>query len=209
VLLNFASLDRRSAYFWMASTIAPRPVAWVSTLSASGVANLAPFSFFQMIAPHPPTLMICPQHGADGRLKDTARNIQDTGEFVVSLVSYAMVQQMNGTSFSFDSDTSEFEQVGIASLPSEHVAPRRVDGAPMSFECRVADFRLYPEQPHSTCTIVLGAVIAAHADESILAADGSVDPLKLDTVSRMGADWYGRTNSPNNFSLPRPTEWVR
>ena len=208
MLLDFTSLDRRTAYFWMASTIAPRPVAWVSSRSRAGVVNLAPFSFFQMVTPKPPTLMICPQHNGDGSLKDTARNIRDTGEFVVSLVSHAMVAQMNQTSFSYDADTSEFEAAGVEAAASHAVSVPRVAGAPMAFECRVASFELYPEAA-PTCAIVLGEVVAAHADEAILAADGTVDPMKLDVVSRMGADWYGRTGSPTNFSLARPTGWAR
>ena len=122
MLIDFTTLDRRTAYFWMASTIAPRPVAWVSSVSAAGLTNLAPFSFFQMVTPRPPTLMICPLHNGDGSLKDTARNIRDTGEFVVNLVTFPMVQQMNATSFSFDAGTSEFEQVGVESAPS-HTDP--------------------------------------------------------------------------------------
>jgi flavin reductase (DIM6/NTAB) family NADH-FMN oxidoreductase RutF len=208
MLLDFSTLDRRTAYFWMASTIAPRPVAWVSTQSLDGTTNLAPFSFFQMIAPHPPTLMICPQHNADGTLKDTARIIRDTGEFVVNLVSYAMVQQMNATSFAFDETTSEFAAAGIRAVPSTVVTAPRVDGAPMSFECRLTSFMPYPESA-PTCSIILGEVVAAHVDPAILGDDQQVDPTRLDVVSRMGADWYGRTNSPTNFSLARPTGWAR
>jgi flavin reductase (DIM6/NTAB) family NADH-FMN oxidoreductase RutF len=208
MFLDFSTMDRRTAYFWMASTIAPRPVAWVSSRSLAGVVNLAPFSFFQMVTPQPPTLMICPQHNGDGSLKDTARNIRDTGEFVVSLVSHAMVARMNQTSFAYDSDTSEFEAAGVSAVASRLVSVPRVDGAPMAFECRVASFALYPATA-PTCAIVLGEVVAAHADAAILAPDGSVDPERLDIVSRMGADWYGRTQSPTNFTLPRPAGWAR
>lgn len=208
MLLDFSTMDRRTAYFWMASTIAPRPVAWVATLSADGVANLAPFSFFQMVTPQPPTLMICPQHNGDGSLKDTARNIQATGEFTVSLVPYAMVLQMNETSFSFEHGTSEFEMAGVSAAASHAVRPPRVAGSPMSFECRSTSFVLHPAE-RSTCAIILGEVLAAHADPSIVGADGVIDPVKLDLVSRMGADWYGRTNSADNFTLPRPAGWAR
>lgn len=208
MLLDFTALDRRTAYYWMASTIAPRPVAWVSTISGRGQTNLAPFSFFQMIAPDPPTLMICPQHNGDGSLKDTARNIQETGEFVVNLVSYPMVEQMNATSFAFAEGTSEFEQVGIVSAPCHAVAPPRVTDSPMVFECRLVSFQLYPPTT-PRCVIILGEVVAAHVDPSIVGVDGTVDPARLDLVSRMGADWYGRTKSDANFSLARPTGWAR
>jgi flavin reductase (DIM6/NTAB) family NADH-FMN oxidoreductase RutF len=208
MLLDFSTMDRRTAYFWMASTIAPRPVAWVSSVSAAGVVNLAPFSFFQMVTPQPPTLMICPQMNSDGSLKDTARNIQETSEFVVSLVSFPMVQQMNETSFAFDADTSEFVSVGVEAATSHAVSPPRVAGAPMSFECRATSFTQYPAAT-PTCVIILGEVVAAHADPQIVGDDGVIDPRRLDLVSRMGADWYGRTHSSDNFTLPRPVGWAR
>ncbi len=208
MLLDFTAMDRRTAYYWMASTIAPRPVAWVSTLSADGRGNLAPFSFFQMITPAPPTLMICPQHNGDGSLKDTARNIRDTGEFVVSLVSFPMVQAMNATSFAFDAAQNEFEHVGLTPVASDSVMPPRVGGAPMSFECRVSSFQLHPPAA-PTCAIILGEIVTAHADPQIVGADGIIDPMALDLVSRMGADWYGRTKSEANFTLPRPAGWAR
>jgi flavin reductase (DIM6/NTAB) family NADH-FMN oxidoreductase RutF len=208
MLLDFSTMDRRTAYFWMASTIAPRPVAWVSSRSAAGIFNLAPFSFFQMIAPQPPTLMICPQHNSDGSLKDTVRNIRETGEFVVSLVPFALVHQMNATSFAFDAGTSEFDAAAVAPAESTVVAPPRVAGSPMSFECRLASFQLYPTSA-PTSTIILGEVVAAHVDPAIVGEDGIVDPDRLDLVSRMGADWYGRTHSSANFTLPRPSGWAR
>jgi flavin reductase (DIM6/NTAB) family NADH-FMN oxidoreductase RutF len=208
VELDFTTMDRRTAYFWMASTIAPRPVAWVSSLSAAGKGNLAPFSFFQMITPQPPTLMFCPQHHSDGSHKDTTRNIIETGEFVVNLVSYPMVRQMNETSFAFGADENEFDVVPVASEPSRVVRPPRVHGAPVSFECRLADLKEYP--PASpVCAVILGEVVAASVDERIVGADGIIDPTKLDIVSRMGADWYGRTNAESNFTLPRPAGWAR
>ena len=208
MLLDFTTLDRRTAYFWMASTIAPRPVAWVSSQDAAGLVNLAPFSFFQMIAPQPPTLMICPQHNADGSLKHTAHNIRETGEFVVSLVSFPLVQQMNATSFAFGADANEFDAAGVVAAASHAVRPPRVAHAPVSFECRVSSFTLHPADS-STCAIILGEVIAAHVDEAIVGADGIIDPHKLDLVSRMGADLYGRTRSSDNFTLARPTGWAQ
>lgn len=208
MLLDFTTLDARQAYYWMGSTITPRPVAWVSSCSADGVANLAPFSFFQMVTASPPTLMISPLLQADKSLKDTARNIQETGEFVVNLVPFALVEMMNQTSMSLEPSLSEIEQFNVPTLPSERVKPRRVAGVPVSFECRLAKFMPYPEHQPS-CVMILGKVLAAHIDERIVAEDGTVDPAKLDTVSRMGADWYGRTQSEANFKLTRPTGWDR
>lgn len=204
--IDFAGLDARTAYFWMASTITPRPVAWVSTCSPDGVTNLAPFSFFQMITPAPPTLMISPLLHPNGSLKDTARNIEQTGEFVVNLVPFPLVGSMNASAYGFPPQDSEIDRCGIATIPSEKVRPPRVADVAASFECRMVSMSAYPTATPS-CHIILGEVILAQIDERILDADGQVNPVKLDLVSRMGADWYGRTSGDANFSLARPLGW--
>ena len=208
MLIDFSALDARTAYFWMASTITPRPVAWVSTCSSEGVHNLAPFSFFQMVTPSPPTLMLSPLLHPDGRMKDTARNIEQTKELVVNLVPFAMVERMNATSFSYGPSESESERCDIATIESTIVKPRRVANVPVSFECRLATLSAYPPAKPS-CHIILAQVVDAHIDDTLLDAGGQIDPVKLDLVSRMGADWYGRTNADANFILQRPEGWNR
>ena len=208
MLIDFSTLDARTAYFWLASTITPRPVAWVTTCSAAGITNLAPFSFFQVITSAPPTLMISPLLQSDGSMKDTARNIEETGEFVVSLVPFSMVDSMNETSFRYPVDDSEIERCNIKTIASSLVKPPRVAGVPVSFECKLATMTAYPAgQP--SCHMILGQVLAAHVEESILDAAGQIDPAKLDIISRMGADWYGRTSGDANFLLARPEGWNR
>jgi flavin reductase (DIM6/NTAB) family NADH-FMN oxidoreductase RutF len=208
MFLDFSTIKPRDAYRWMASTIAPRPIAWVSSLSADGVANLAPFSFFQMITSRPPTLMISPLAQTDGSKKDTARNILQSGEFVVNLVPYGLRDIMNRTSFGYDGETSEFDACGVTRAPSQLVQPPRVAGVPVSFECRLARCMPYPEQQPS-CHVIFGEVIAAHIDEAILADNGEIDPDRLNLLSRMGGDWYGRTASNANFEMARPEGWRR
>src|ERR1019366_4621919 len=97
MLLDFSALSFRDAYGWMVGTILPRPIAWVSTISAEGKTNLAPFSFFQGVCANPPTLMFVPVNARDGTKKDTVRNIEEVPEFVVNLVSFAVAEQMNAT----------------------------------------------------------------------------------------------------------------
>lgn len=208
MFLDFSKIETRQAYFWMASTVTPRPVAWVSSLSESGITNLAPFSFFQVITASPPTLMISPLVNNDGSMKDTPRNIERTKEFVINLVSYPLVESMNATSFGFDQDVSEFERCGIAAGPSQLVKPPRVLDARVSFECKLAKFLPYPTESPS-CYVIFGTVVAAHIDERILGENQKVDPNLLDLVSRMGADWYGRTKATENFELVRPSGWAR
>jgi tetratricopeptide (TPR) repeat protein/flavin reductase (DIM6/NTAB) family NADH-FMN oxidoreductase RutF len=205
MLIDF-SADPRKAYGLMASAIAPRPIAWVCTQSKDGVVNLAPFSFFQMVTGTPPTLMISPLLQSDGSLKDTTRNIIETGEFVVNLVSHGMREKMNETSFSFPASVSEIEQCGIATLPAKRVQVPRVAGVPVSLECRVASVLPYPADKPS-CHIILGEVLIAHIDDGVLDEHGRIDPRRLDLISRMGGDWYGRINSDDNFQMTRPQGW--
>ena len=115
---------------------------------------------------------------------------------------------MNRTSFAFGEGENEFDVVGVVAAASHSVSPPRVARAPMSFECRTSSFTLHPAVA-PTCVIILGEVLVAHADPGIVGEDGVMDPQRLDLVSRMGADWYGRTKSADNFSLARPTGWAR
>jgi flavin reductase (DIM6/NTAB) family NADH-FMN oxidoreductase RutF len=118
--------NTRTMYEWMIHSILPRPIAWVSTLSSSGVANLAPFSFFQGVCARPPTLMFCPVNHRDGSPKDTLRNLEATGEFVVNTVSAADAEAMNATSATLPHDHSEFERFGVVAAASVKVRPPRV-----------------------------------------------------------------------------------
>lgn len=206
MIIDFTKTDPLLAYQWLTATVTPRPIAWVSTRSAQGISNLAPFSFFQVVTGTPPTVMLSPLVQGDGSLKDTVRNIQETGEFVVNLVPFAMADRMNATAFGYEHGISEFERCHIPSQASEHVHPLRVDGASVSFECRMAALYPYPEHKPS-CHIILGEVLLAHIDESILDERGRVDPARLDIIARMGGKWYSRTRSEANFELSRPSGW--
>src|SRR5580658_8330401 len=124
--IDFSTLSVRDAYSLMTTSIMPRPVAWVSTMSAEGRTNLAPFSFFQGVTANPPTLLIVPVNNREGRKKDTARNIEETGEFVVNVVPFALAEQMNATAALLPAEESEFAKFGIGQAPSTRVKPPRV-----------------------------------------------------------------------------------
>src|SRR5215207_1843091 len=125
MLLDFSALPPREVYGWMISTILPRPIAWVSTISLAGKTNLAPFSFFQGVTANPPTLMFVPVNTRDGTKKDTVRNIEQVPEFVVNLVSFALAEQMNASSTMLPYGESEFAAFGIPAALSERVRPPR------------------------------------------------------------------------------------
>lgn len=201
MLLDFATLTPLERYRWLASTVTPRPIAWVSSLSEEGVANLAPFSFFQVISDEPATLMVNVGTRDDGLLKDTLRNAQETGEMVIHLVSFAQAEAMNASAAILPRSTSEFEHCAIASIPSNRVAPPRVAGAAVAFECRVADIIGYPQQQPNH-HLIFAEVLLAHVDDSVLNEKGRIDPQRLDLVGRLGGTAYSRTR--DTFDLQRP-----
>jgi flavin reductase (DIM6/NTAB) family NADH-FMN oxidoreductase RutF len=201
MLLDFSALRARDAYAWMISTILPRPIAWVSTISAAGKTNLAPFSFFQGVTSNPPTLMFVPVNTRDGTRKDTVRNIEEVPEFVVNLVSFALAEKMNATSAMLPYGESEFETCGVAAAPSERVRPPRVAAAPVAFECTLDRFVHIGEGPLAA-NVVFGRIQLAHVADTILGENGKPDPDKLDLIGRMGGDTFTRTRE--RFDLIRP-----
>jgi flavin reductase (DIM6/NTAB) family NADH-FMN oxidoreductase RutF len=201
MILDFAQLAPRDAYGWMISTILPRPIAWVSTISLEGKTNLAPFSFFQGVTSNPPTLMFVPVNTRDGTKKDTVRNIEAVAEFVVNLVPFALAEPMNQTSAMLPYGESEFAAFGIAPAPSERIRPPRVGAAPVAFECALDRIVQIGEGPLAA-NVVFGRILLAHVADGVLGSDGRPDAGKLDLIGRLGGEAYARTTE--RFSLKRP-----
>lgn len=199
--LDFTRLEPRHAYQWMVSTILPRPIAWVSTISKDGRTNLAPFSFFQGVTANPPTLMVVPVNKRDGSKKDTVRNIEEVPEFVVCICSSALAEKMNATASLLLHGDSEFDAFGIEAAPSITVRPPRVAQAPVSFECTLHSIVHIGEGPLAA-NVIFGTIRLAHIDDAVLDAEGHVDPAKLDAIGRMGGESYTRTRDV--FSMRRP-----
>lgn len=210
-----SQLVHREIYNILTSTVGPRPIAWVSSLSASGQPNLAPFSFFNAVCANPPLLAFAPamraakQSGAAagepagppaGQQKDTLRNIRETGEFVINVVTFELAESMNLTSGEYDASTNEFEVAKLASAPSKLVRPRRVAASPVSFECKlykILDFNPGPEGG----SLVIGEIVSFHIDDRHL-KDGRVDRNSLDLIGRLGGIQYTRTTE--RFEMARP-----
>lgn len=173
--------------------VTPRPIAWISTLSADGVANLAPFSHFNLVSTAPPMVMVSINTPEDREQKDTLGNIRATGEFVVNFASVGMAKQINASSVPLPHGQDEFETFGIEKAPSETVKPFSVRGAPATLECRAVDFvRIDPIDPGDTpSTIVLGLVIMLGIAPEMLTADGRFDTEKAQPLSRLGGPTYG------------------
>lgn len=192
-------LPRRDAVTLLHGLVAPRPIAWVSTESAEGVRNLAPFSFFNAFSTAPPTVAIGPG-SRQGVNKDSLRNVRETGELVINMVSRELAETVNLTSAEVEPEVDEWELAGLEPLPSVEVAPARVAAAPASLECRVRQIvDLGLEQP--TNSLVVADVVRVHvADEAL---DGLVPrPEALDLVGRMGGDLWCTTR--DRWELPRP-----
>lgn len=199
--LDFSQFDAAESYRWLSSTVTPRPIAWVSTLSRAGVPNLAPFSFFQVICDDPATLMVnVGKHDGDRR-KDTVRNVEETGQLVIHLVSRDNAELMNATSATLDHDHSEFAHAQVATVPSLRVAPPRVAGVAVAFECQLAEIKPYPAK-NPRQFLIFARILLGHIDDAVMADARHVDPAKLDLVGRLSGSGYATTR--DRFSMKRP-----
>lgn len=199
---DFDKLAPGIGYKLMTATVTPRPIAWVSTLGTSGVVNLAPYSFFNVMGHTPPTIALGLLADPKKGFKDTARNILDTGEFVVNLVPERLAQAMNISCIDAPADISEVDLAGVTTAPSTHIRPPRIAESPVSFEC--SSLSSVVTGPHQT--VVIGRVHAVHIDDAFImdAERGHIRTEALGLIARMhGAGWYGR--STDLFQLERPS----
>lgn len=178
-------------YKMLTAVVVPRPIAWVSTVSADGVPNLAPHSFYSVACARPPIVSFT----SVGK-KDTLRNVRETGEFVVNLAPARLLDQVNDSAARFAPDQSEPERLGIALEPSARVRPPRVAGSPVSIECR-----LHSATELGDSTLVLGDVQLITVDPDVL-VDGHPEYALLDPLSRLGKDEWGL--HAEVLSVPRP-----
>jgi len=202
-MLSFSPQDHRPSdiYKLMVGSILPRPIAFVSTVDADGIRNLAPFSFFTAVCSNPPTIVFCPAvRSSTAGQKDTLRNVVATGEFVVNIVSEDIVGQMNQTAAEVPPEIDEFELSGLTPVASLVVTPPRVAESPVQMECKLRQVITINDQPGGG-NIVIGEVVRFHVREDLF-HDFRIDPGKLNAVGRMGGPTYSRTH--DRFDLERP-----
>jgi flavin reductase (DIM6/NTAB) family NADH-FMN oxidoreductase RutF len=189
----------------MSGIIVPRPIALVSTVDRNGVANAAPFSFFSGVGSAPPTLLFCPALRAhlhdEAARKDTLRNVEETREFVVNVVSEAMAEATNITAIEAPPDVDEFQLAGLTPLASEVVKPPRVAESPAQMECKVLQV-IYTSHNPGAGVIVLGEIVRFHVREDLL-DDFRVDPAGLDAVGRMAGHTWVRTRERMELTRPK------
>ncbi len=188
-------------YHLLTGIVVPRPIAWVSTVNAEGIANLAPFSFFNVFSANPPVMVISPTLKRDGTKKDTLRNIEANGEFVIHSSVEALTEQVNLTSKELPPEASEFDVAKLAMVPSSVVKPMRVAVAPTTLECKVLQIIPLGSGPIAG-NLVIGQVVMIHVNDDVLDDAGRVDPRKLHAVARLGADYWCKTS--DLFELKRP-----
>jgi flavin reductase (DIM6/NTAB) family NADH-FMN oxidoreductase RutF len=197
------ALGPRASYQLLNACVSPRPIAFVSTLSEDGKPNLAPFSYFMAGGANPPSVVISPVGGRDGAKKDTLRNIEATGEWTVSVVTFAMAERMNQASASFPHGVSEWDEVDFAPAPSELVKPGFVAESPIAIECKLFQIVRHGPGPLSA-NYCLGEIVRFHLAEEILGPEGTVLAEQIDYIARMSGDWYARADERAMFMLARP-----
>jgi len=198
ITINPADITSRDAYRLAISIIAPRPIAWVSSLGVDGTLNLAPFSFFNIVGHDPVTVMIS-IGTRKGLTKDTLRNIRETREYVINIADESLVGAVNQSSGEYAYEVNEFEMAAVKSIPSDIVRPPRVAIAPVALEVRSTQIIPVEGTGYTMC---LGEVLCFHLREGLLRENGIVDTGLLNPLTRLGGDEYGALGKV--FELARP-----
>ena len=190
----------RDVYQFMIGAIVPRPIAFVSSISAAGIPNLAPFSFFTGVSADPPVICFSPMVRGNGTTKDTLNNIRETKEFVVNIVSEEIAGQMNLCSGEYPPEVDEFNVSGLTPLASELVRPFRVAESRVQMECRLNQIVEISTKPLGG-SMVFGEIVRFHISDGLVSGS-KIDPDKLNAIGRMGGPTYTRTR--DRFDLTRP-----
>jgi flavin reductase (DIM6/NTAB) family NADH-FMN oxidoreductase RutF len=199
-----AEVSTGKLHQYLLSAVAPRPIAFASTIDKDGRPNLAPFSFFNVFSANPPILIFSPaRRGRDNTTKHTYENVKLVPEVVINIVDYNMVQQTSLASTEYPEGVNEFIKAGLTPLKSDKVKPFRVAESPVQIECRVNEvIELGAEG--GAGNLVICEVLKMHIAERVLKSDETIDPLKMDQVGRCGGDWYCRLNPASMFEVAKP-----
>jgi flavin reductase (DIM6/NTAB) family NADH-FMN oxidoreductase RutF len=197
------SLSTSKLHSYLLSAVAPRPIAFSSTIDAEGNPNLSPFSFFNVFSANPPILIFSPARRVkDNTTKHTLQNVELTKEVVINVVNYDMVHQMSLSSTEYAKGVNEFEKAGLTMLKSDIIEPFRVAEAPVQFECKVNDIMVLGEEGGAG-NLVICEVLKLHIDDDVLDENGNINQNKLDLVARAGGSLYSRAKK-GFFEIPKP-----
>ena len=188
---------------YLQSAVAPRPIAFASTVDKNGKPNLSPFSFFNVFSSNPPILVFSPARRVrNNTTKHTLENCEATKQVVINVVNYDIVQQASLSSTEYADGVNEFLKSGLTPIPSELVKPYRVAESPVQLECKVNEIIPLGTEGGAG-NLIICEVLKMHINEEILDADGMIDPVKIDLVSRLGANWYSRAKE-GLFEVEKP-----
>ena len=202
--IDIAAGETENLYQYLSAAVTPRPIAFVSTIDSKGNKNLSPFSFFNIFSIKPPVLVFSPvRRTRNNTSKHTLDNLHQVKECVVSLVSQEMVQQVSLSSCDFDAETNEFEKAGFTELKSDIVTPARVKESPINFECKINDIISLGKEGGAG-NLVIAEVLKMHINENVLSKNKEIDPIKLNIVSRLGANWYAKTTKESIYEITKP-----
>lgn len=204
--INPKDLPVPELHHHLLSAIAPRPIAFASTVDSAGNVNLSPFSFFNVFGANPPIVIFSPaRNGRTNTNKHTFENVKETNECVINIVNYPMVEQMSLSSTAYDKGVNEFEKAGFTELDSELVKAPRVKEAPVQMECKVMQI-IETGDGGGAGNLVICEVVKLHINESYLDENGKIDSVKMDLVARMGGSWYCHATPEAMFEIPKPLQ---
>ena len=193
---------------YLLGAVAPRPIAFVSTVDKDGIRNLSPFSFFNAFSANPPICVFSPaRRGKDNTTKHTFENAKVVDEVVINVVSHDIVQQMSLSSTDYPREVDEFVKSGLTPIDSELVRPARVKESPVQMECKVKEI-IELGQEGGAGNLVICEILLMHIDEGVLNDQGSIDPNAIDLVARMGGNWYTRANGSSLFEVEKPRQSI-
>lgn len=196
-------LSTAKLHNYLLGAVSPRPICFASTVDSNGNVNLSPFSFFNVFSAKPPILVFSPaRRGRDNTTKHTYENVLEVPEVVINIVNYSMVQQVSLSSTEYAKGVNEFKKAGFTELASDIVKPPRVAEAPVQLECKVNEVISLGNEGGAG-NLVICEVVKIHIKEEIIGEDGNIDPFKIDTVSRLGGNWYSRAKE-GLFEVPKP-----
>ncbi|MCW5908080.1 MAG: flavin reductase family protein [Chitinophagales bacterium] len=200
--INPSELTHQKLHEYLLSAVAPRPIAFVSTIDKNGTVNLAPFSFFNCFGSNPPVLVFSPaRSGRTGATKNTHDNVQEVKECVVNIPHYDMLYQMNLAAHMYEKGVNEFSKSGLTPVASVVVKPPRVGECFVQFECEVKDV-IETGQGGGAGNLVVCEVKMIHINEKVLNEEGSIDPTKMNYIARMGKQFWARVGAENIISVP-------
>ncbi len=206
--IDVTKLSIGDAYKLLIGTIVPRPIAWVSTISAKGQVNLAPFSFFNGVCSNPPSVLFCPVNHPDGSKKDTLRNIQETKQFVINIATEKLALAVNETSGNYPPEINEFEIAKLTPIPSIRVKPPRIKESPIHMECELLQIvpvgtgEFAARERTGSGHIVIGKLVYYHITEGAMNEKGHIFLEKINPIARLGGSFYCPIRDV--FELPRP-----